>query len=235
MEVSDADRRKEWSTNQSGMTQTVGTDADIIGVPRSVLAAACHIIRNSEHAESETAKAMRKYALSTQAAELDALRGEAERLDTTPWKDFHGDLPDYDHPLRCVFESGIQYAVNLLAAMLKVDDWEVCDGTEEFDGDLGGTLFNIVLAALPTDQHGDPMHPSEIAATITQLRARVAGLEEGLEVLRREATILCQNSMACAANHYGVDFSIFGMPGWLADSQARIEKAAALLTQNEVG
>lgn len=80
MEVSDADRRKEWSTNQSGMTQTVGTDADIIGVPRSVLAAACHIIRNSEHAESETAKAMRKYALSTQAAELDALRGEVERL-----------------------------------------------------------------------------------------------------------------------------------------------------------
>lgn len=72
MEVSDADRRKEWSTSQSGMTQTVGTDADIIGVPRSVLAAACYIIHNSEHAESETAKAMRKYALSTQAAE----RGE---------------------------------------------------------------------------------------------------------------------------------------------------------------
>ncbi len=79
MEVRDADRRKEWSTSQSGMTQTVGTDADIIGVPRSVLAAACYIIHNSEHAESETAKAMRKYALSTQASELDALRGEVER------------------------------------------------------------------------------------------------------------------------------------------------------------
>ena len=65
---------------ENGMTQTVGTDADIIGVPRSVLAAACYIIRNSEHAESETAKAMREYALSTQAAELDALRGEMERL-----------------------------------------------------------------------------------------------------------------------------------------------------------
>ena len=74
-----------------------------------------------------------------------------------------------------------------------------------------------------------------VQQAIAQLRDRVAGLEEGLEVLRREATILCQNSMACAANHYGVDFSIFGMPGWLADSQARIEKAAALLTQNEVG
>lgn len=64
---------------ENGMTQTVGTDADIIGVPRSVLAAACYIIRNSEHAESETAKAMREYALSTQAAELDALREDVER------------------------------------------------------------------------------------------------------------------------------------------------------------
>ncbi len=172
MEVSDADRRKEWSTNQSGMTQTVGTDADIIGVPRSVLAAACHIIRNSEHAESETAKAMRKYALSTQAAELDALRGEVVRL--------------------------------------TLDGIHTCSDACQ--------------------------RPARVLRRENaQLRDRVAGLEEGLEVLRREATILCQNSMACAANHYGVDFSIFGMPGWLADSQARIEKAAALLTQNEVG
>jgi len=100
MEVSDADRRKEWSTNQSGMTQTVGTDADIIGVPRSVLAAACHIIRNSEHAESETAKAMRKYALSTQAAELDALRGEVERLNAI----YHSPTGDNHHnAARCPY------------------------------------------------------------------------------------------------------------------------------------
>ena len=79
-----------------------------------------------------------------------------------PWADFSGALPDYDHPLRCVYESGIQYAVNLLANVLKVDDYDVCDGSEEFDGDLGGTMFNIVLAAMPKDQHGDPMHPSEV-------------------------------------------------------------------------
>jgi chromosome segregation ATPase len=121
---------------------------------------------------------MRKYALSTQAAELDALRGEVERLKASKAHI----LEDAKQAREAVWQ-------------LREDD----------------------------------------KATITQLRDRVAGLEEGLEVLRREATILCQNSMACAANHYGVDFSIFGMPGWLADSQARIEKAAALLTQNEVG
>lgn len=84
-----------------------------------------------------------------------------------PWANFHGDLPDYDHPLRCVFESGIQYTVDLLAKMLKVDDYEVCDGTEEFDGDLGGTLINIVLAAMPSDEHGDPIYPSELPQFLT--------------------------------------------------------------------
>ncbi|WP_287461199.1 hypothetical protein [Sphingomonas sp.] len=91
-------------------------------------------------------------------------RGEIERLNEAvrPWADFHGELPDYDHPLRCVYESGIQYAVELLAKELKVDDWTPCEGTEEFDGDLGGTLMNIVLAAMPKDQDGDPMWPQDV-------------------------------------------------------------------------
>ena len=93
-----------------------------------------------------------------------------------PWADFHGDLPDDDHPLRCVYEAGIQYAVRLLAKELKVSDYDACDGTEEFDGDLGGTLFNIVLAALPNDQHGDDIYPEqlhEIVAERDQLRAKL--------------------------------------------------------------
>lgn len=83
---------------------------------------------------------------------------------TQPWADFRGDLPDYDHPLRCVFESGVQYAVDLLAKELGVTDWQYCDGTEEFDGDLGGTLVNIVLAAMPKDKYGDPVHPRDLPA-----------------------------------------------------------------------
>lgn len=84
-----------------------------------------------------------------------------------PWADFHGDLPDYDHPLRCVFESGVQYTVELLAKELGVDDWSTCDGTEEFDGDLGGTLMNIVLAAMPTDKHGDRIYPRDLRAALS--------------------------------------------------------------------
>lgn len=72
-----------------------------------------------------------------------------------PCADYHGDLPDFDHPLRPVYESGIQYAVELLAKVLGVEGYEICDGTEEFDGDLGGTLLNIVVKTWPTDEHGD--------------------------------------------------------------------------------
>lgn len=56
------------------------------------------------------------------------------------------------------------------------------------------------------------------------------GMREAFETLRREATMLCQNSMACAANHYGEDFAQHGMPQWLADSQARIQSASAAIT-----
>jgi hypothetical protein len=94
---------------------------------------------------------------NTRASPTNDGEGLIERLREAakPWADYHGDLPDYDHPLRPVFESGVQYAVELLAKMLHVEDWEICDGTEEFDGDLGGTLLNIVIKTWPTDQNGD--------------------------------------------------------------------------------
>ena len=119
-------------------------------------------------------------ARAAAAVIADAL-AERDAEIAEPWKSFHGDLPDYDHPLRCVYESGIQYAVNLLAKELGVDDWEACDGTEEFDGDLGGTMMNIVCATLPEDQNGDRMWPSQVAATIAERDAEIARLREGLE------------------------------------------------------
>jgi hypothetical protein len=114
---------------------------------------------------SELARRLRKYGHVVAADALEAAQSEIARLTTVsgdavreaakPWADYHGDIPDYDHPLRPVFESGIQYAVELLAKVLKVEEWEICDGTEEFDGDLGGTLLNIVIETWPKDEHGD--------------------------------------------------------------------------------
>jgi hypothetical protein len=103
------------------------------------------------------------------------------------WAYYNGPLPDYDHPLRCVFDSGVQYAVELLATALKVKDWTPCDGTEEYDGDLGGTLMNIVLAAMPKDDAGDPIHPWELPVALRQ-----PALPEGEEPMERAKALVGQ-------------------------------------------
>lgn len=135
---------------------------------------------------------MVRHVLSTRLSEPEQGGGISVAELVAPWADHHGDLPDYDHPVACVFDSGVQYAVELLAKVLKVEDWEVCDGTEEYDGDLGGTLFNIVLAAMPKDQHGDALHPSEVREALATPQPPTAS------VVEREA-VADEGSIADAA------------------------------------
>ena len=101
-----------------------------------------------------------------------------------PWADHHGPLPDYDHPAACVFDSGVQYAVELLAKTLDVTGWTPCDGTEEYDGDLAGTLMNIVLAAMPADEHGDRIWPKDIPALLSATASNPPAPSDG--VLREQ-------------------------------------------------
>jgi hypothetical protein len=54
----------------------------------------------------------------------------------------------------------------LLAKELGIEDWAACDGTDDYDGDLGGTLMNIVLAAMPKDEHGDAIYPHEVRTAL---------------------------------------------------------------------
>lgn len=54
-----------------------------------------------------------------------------------------------------------------------------------------------------------------------------------LRELRLTARVLLQNSEGCAVNHYGGDHELFGMPGWLRDSEAVIEKAEAFLITHD--
>jgi hypothetical protein len=105
-------------------------------------------------------------AIVKEAGEVERMREALE-----PWSNHNGPLPEYDSPFAGVFDSGVQYAVELLAKELKVDDWTPCDGTEEYDGDLGGTLMNIVRAAMPEDEHGEPMWPKEVRAALSASNA----------------------------------------------------------------
>lgn len=175
-----------WNTRPTPPTEPAGDVAEMINQLRRLAAKQEGYGMSLHHGAARTAslnlygdRAKAAIWLLQRADDIaDALAapsvqaaGDVEKV-ARPWSNFDGDLPDWDHPLRCVYESGIQYAVNLLAKVLKVEDYEVCDGTEEFDGDLGGTMFNIVLAAMPNDEHGDPMHPSEVRAAIAAMQPR---------------------------------------------------------------
>ena len=46
---------------------------------------------------------------------------------------------------RALFDAGVTYAERLLAKRLGVTRYTACDGTESYDGDLGGTLCAIVV------------------------------------------------------------------------------------------
>jgi hypothetical protein len=123
-----------------------------------------------------TREAYRRWAKAAILAMEAAREPEAGKLREAlePFADYHGDLPDYDHALRPVYESGIQYAVELLAKILGVEDYDICDGTEEFDGDLGGTLLNIVIKTWPTDEHGDwvDLRDSETRTALSRNQGR---------------------------------------------------------------
>lgn len=51
---------------------------------------------------------------------------------------------------------------------------------------------------------------------------------EVVERLLVAAKLLYANSVGCAQNHYGEDFGLHGMPGWLADCLRDIEAVEAL-------
>lgn len=62
----------------------------------------------------------------------------------------------------------------------------------------------------------------------TPNQAGEGAMREALEAALKEGRMLLQQAIGCAENHYGGDHEMFGLPGWLADSQARLEALSAL-------
>jgi hypothetical protein len=74
-------------------------------------------------------------------------------------------------------------------------------------------------------------------------RAEIFRVVEGLDVkpycqlpdidllrsLLRTASLLQQNSVACASLHHGLDVELNGLPGWLRDTQKTIQEATEAL------
>lgn len=75
----------------------------------------------------------------------------------------------------------------------------------------------------PTDEN----HREQIAAAQRAIAIRWA------RDLLNTAKLLYANSEGCAVNHYGDDFSLYGLPGWLADAKASIDRAQKAIAAAE--
>lgn len=91
-------------------------------------------------------------------------------------------------------------------------------------------------AAGPPAFHGRDGDPSAAERAIAAWNARadddlVTALVEALEVLHNSAVTLYRNAEGCAVNHYGDDYAIHGLPGYLTDAAADTEAARAAIAR----
>lgn len=95
-----------------------------------------------------------------------------------PWEYSTGEPPEWENPLRGVFEAGITYAVQRLARMLHVESYEGGDG-EELNEALDRELANVMRAAGFEDQEGDLLTRESLAAERAALAPPSPGAEGG--------------------------------------------------------
>jgi|SRR5882672_802711 len=59
-------------------------------------------------------------------------------------------------------DEGADFAINYLAKLLDAENWTVCDGTEEWEGDVEGTIFNVLIAGrvINEEDHAIARHPT---------------------------------------------------------------------------
>lgn len=114
-----------------------------------------------------------------------------------------------------VYFGSTNHADELKAVWQELDGWA-------WDGILAdGELPDIYAACRKAN------------ARATAAEAREALLREALTRLRKSAVLLQQNAEGCAVNHYGEDFGLYGMPGWLRDTAADIEAARSAITEGD--
>lgn len=64
----------------------------------------------------------------------------------------------------------------------------------------------------------------------TPTPSSVEAMREALTRIRTSMVMLQQHSEGCAANHYGDDCALHGMPGWLCDTRADLDAFTVLLS-----
>jgi hypothetical protein len=128
--------------------------------------------------------------------------------------------------------------IELVARIIAPSRWTV------FDAHLASVKrkYKGQNIAWPEDQFQDKQSMSLAKAVLTALTAsgwqrvpegHVVVPVEQLQRIRTSMVTLQQNSQGCAANHYAHDFEVHGMPGWLIDTRADLDRLTAMAGTKE--
>lgn len=109
---------------------------------------------------------------------------------------------------------------------------EICDDTSCHPLDITKRGRKTFFQA----NHWARLTGERVREFITALPSSSPVASQGVgEQLLTTAKLLYANAVGCAQNHYGEDFYLHGMPGWLADCLKDIEAAAALSPSSPSG
>ena len=118
-------------------------------------------------------------------------------------------------------DDAVDFVFNRLASKLELSDWQVVEGSEEWEGDVSATLHRLLVDAGIIDDETGAV--ATLATPAPAVDAVPAGEVERLARIRTSMALLQQNSEGCAQNHYGDDATLHGMPGWLIDTKADLD------------
>lgn len=62
-------------------------------------------------------------------------------------------------------------------------------------------------------------------------RPNAGDMKEDLKRIRASMALLQQNAEGCALNHYGEDSEEYGMPGWLFDTEADLDRLTDIILE----
>lgn len=77
----------------------------------------------------------------------DATSDETLKAACEPWRFGVGDPPADESPLIGPYSAGIGYAIDRLAKLTNAGQYVGADGSETFEGDVDGTIMNVLRSA----------------------------------------------------------------------------------------
>ena len=94
-------------------------------------------------------------SLAAERGAREKAEGDALRKACEAWEHCVGDPPEWESPLMDVWQAALMWSTELLAKRLNVTNYVAIDGSDSIEGDHGGTMMQVLIAAglIDADTH----------------------------------------------------------------------------------